>query len=63
MFGREGDGILTITGEQAFHLGNKKDNRTSNVFITLLPRRVKLERKWSVGSKIKKKMLWKVPVS
>lgn len=63
MFGGEGDGILTITGEPAFHLGNKKVNHTSNVFITLLPRTVKLERKWSVGSEIMKKMLWKVPVS
>ena len=63
MFGGEGGGILTVTGEQDFHLGNKKDNHTSNVFTTLLPRRAKLERKRSVGSRIMKKMLWKVLLS
>lgn len=44
--------ILTVTLEQRSHLGNEKDNHTSNIYITLLLRRAKSVRKPSTGSEI-----------
>lgn len=52
-----GSAIPTITGEQDFTLGIKKDNLTSNIFISLLPGRAKLVGKQSVGSKINEEIV------
>lgn len=45
----EGDGclvvaLLMVTQGKDVHLGSNKDNHTSKVFITLLPRKARLER-------------------